>query len=62
MSQRSEELKTLLVDCEVRNNKLTEWEISFIIDARKMLTRDGNLDAFSRKQEDKLNEIWDRIT
>lgn len=45
----------MVEDCEVRQERMSEWEQQFIdsISRRKSLTP---------KQEETLNEIWEKVT
>jgi hypothetical protein len=53
----NDEQQQMLEDCAARVGKLTEWEANFVND---LLSRPpANL---SKKQDERLNEIWDRVT
>lgn len=54
-----DEIEQLICDCEEREEKLTPWELTFIASIRDKYDRDGVL---SDNQEEKLNQIWERIT
>ena len=49
----------LIADCELREEKLSDWERSFIDSLSRQLT-DGR--GLSQKQIDRLEEIWEKVT
>ena len=49
----------LIVDCELREEKLGDWERSFIDSLSRQLT-DGR--TLSAKQIERLEEIWEKVT
>lgn len=53
------ETDQLIADCEARSEKLSEWEANFIQSIREQFDRRGTL---SERQEEILNEIWDKVT
>lgn len=54
-----DEALTLVEDCENRESKLTDWERTFI-DSIKRQLEVGN--SLTIAQDEKLNEIWERVT
>lgn len=54
-----DETDQLILDCENRDDKLTEWEQSFIQSIREQYDRRGSL---SDKQREILEKIWERVT
>ena len=54
-----EEAGRMIADCEKRESKLSEWEAGFIDSIGKQLADNGRL---SKKQLDRLEEIWERVT
>lgn len=50
---------TLITDCEHRESKLNDWERIFL-DTIKALVVNGVM--LSKKQDQKLNELWERAT
>lgn len=55
----TDELTTLLEDCEKREAKLTAWEHDLIVNVRDY--RDAGR-PMSKKQVQALNDAWDRVT
>lgn len=53
------ETDQLISDCEAREDRLSEWEKTFIQSIREQFDRRGSL---SPKQEGILNEIWEKVT
>ena len=54
----TEEHAVMIVDCEKRESKLTDWQREFIDSISKQIaTR-----PLSVGQSEKLDEIWDRVT
>ena len=49
----------MVTDCENREEKLTDWERSFIDSIGRQLAQGRSL---TDKQSETLNKIWDRIT
>jgi hypothetical protein len=49
----------LIEDCENREGKLSDWERGFIDSLRRQIESGA---ALSEKQDEKLNEIWERVT
>ena len=59
MSTWADEYITLLDDCEKREQRLTEWERSFVDSLRKQLEEGRRPSA---KQIQMLDDIWERAT
>jgi len=59
MSDWTSEYITLIEDCEAREERLTEWESSFI-DSLKQQIANGRRP--SQKQEDILDSVWKKAT
>lgn len=53
------EHEQLVADCEVREEKLSDWERTFIDSLSFQLRKGGSL---TEKQVDKLEAIWERVT
>lgn len=53
------EQEQLVADCITRESKLTDWERQFIDEMERLLR---NSRPLTHAQNEKLNEIWDRIT
>ena len=55
----SEDLQTMVRDCQQRQRLLTDWESEFMgsVHARML---SGN--ALTQRQAETLGEIWDRVT
>ncbi len=53
------EQQQLIEDCERREERLTEWERSFIDSLSNQLASGRSLTV---KQADRLGEIWERVT
>ncbi len=49
----------LLEDCEHREERLNAWEHDFLVSVRAQVDAGR---ALSKKQLERLNEIWDRAT
>ena len=49
----------LLEDCERREERLNAWEHDFLVSVRAQLEAGRSL---SKKQLERLDEIWDRAT
>lgn len=58
--QEDTENMQLIEDCEKRESKLSDWERNFLDDIKNKLVNDCC--SLSMKQEDRLNEIWCRVT
>lgn len=54
-----EEIVQMIKDCMERESKLTDWERGFVDSIDKQLAKGHSL---SRKQDERLTEIWERIT
>jgi len=50
-----DEWHLMVEDCEVREERMTEWEQQFIDSISKR-------DSITPKQQDVLNEIWEKVT
>lgn len=60
MSEKwSDEYARMIADCEKREGKLSDWERGFIDSIDQQMGR-GKVPT--RKQVDRLNEIWERVT
>jgi len=57
--ERTEEHLEMIIDCEQRESRLTEWEVGFIDSVRNHIERGQSL---SLKQETKLILIWNNAT
>jgi hypothetical protein len=57
--ERTEEHLEMIIDCEQRESRLTEWEVGFIDSVRNHIERGQSL---SIKQETKLIGIWNNAT
>ena len=53
------DIKQLLEDCEHREERLNAWEHDFLVSVRAQLEVGR---ALSKKQLERLDEIWDRAT
>jgi len=58
MSDRAEQMQ-LVEDCERRESRLGDWERGFIDSIKRQLEQGQGL---MPKQDEALNEIWDRMT
>ena len=54
-----EDVGQFIKDCENRESKLNDWERGFVQSIREQFDRTGGL---SPTQNEKLEEIWDRVT
>ena len=54
-----DEIDTYIKDCENRESKMSPWEQSFIQSIREQFDRTESL---SRDQNEKLEQIWDKVT
>ena len=59
MSTNTEEQCTLINDCLNRISKLTDWESRFVANLRIRLEANKPL---TEKQDELLNEIWEKVT
>ena len=59
MSTDTEEQRILINDCLNRISKLTDWESRFVANLRIRLEANKPL---TEKQDELLNEIWERVT
>lgn len=59
MSTDTEEQRILINDCLNRISKLTDWESRFMANIRIRL--EANI-PLTEKQDELLNEIWERVT
>ena len=55
----SDDVSVMIEDCMNRESKLSDWEASFIDSVDSQL-RGGN--SLTQKQQEKLEQIWERIT
>lgn len=54
-----DEIETYIKDCENRESKLTEWEHGFI---QSMRERVDNGHGLTDAMNEKLEQIWERVT
>jgi hypothetical protein len=54
-----EDIEQMLTDCENRESKLSEWETNFIDELGK---RVGRGELITDRQDEKLTQIWERVT
>lgn len=54
-----EEIISMISDCHDRDEKLTDWEISFIASIDNTVTKGYRL---TELQQERLTDIWERIT
>lgn len=54
-----DDVPVMIEDCMNRESKLSEWEAEFI-DSLDSQLREGN--SLTQKQQEKLEQIWERIT
>ena len=59
MSTDTEEQRILIKDCLNRISKLTDWESRFMANIRIRL--EANI-PLTEKQDELLNEIWEKVT
>ena len=59
MTHWSDEYTQMLTDCENRESRMSEWECGFVDSLSKQIG-DGRMP--SRKQIEKLEDIWERVT
>ena len=55
----TEDQRTLINDCLNRISKLTDWESRFVANLRIRLEANKPL---TEKQDELLNEIWEKVT
>lgn len=55
----NDDAEQMVTDCENRESKLSDWERGFIDDMRVRL---GRGDTLTPGQQEKLDEIWERVT
>jgi hypothetical protein len=53
------EHEQMVVDCEAREGRLSDWERKFIDDMERILRNGGTL---THGQGEKLEEVWERVT
>lgn len=53
------EISQMIEDCEKRESKLSEWEQTFIDSIGNQL---GQGRGLTKKQEETLTKIWERVT
>jgi predicted neutral ceramidase superfamily lipid hydrolase len=53
------EQEQMVVDCENRESKLSDWERTFIDSISRQLQQGKTL---SEKQDAQLTKIWERVT
>lgn len=49
----------MITDCENREQRLTDWERTFIDSIKEYITKGGFL---SNRQVERLNEVWEKAT
>lgn len=54
-----DEIATMVSDCEKRESRLSDYERNFIDSVGREI---GSGRSLTKKQADKLEEIWDRAT
>jgi len=54
-----DEHQQMVLDCETRESKLTDWERGFIDSISRQIAEGRRL---SEKQAERLDTIWERIT
>ena len=54
-----DDISTMIEDCQNRESKLSDWEAQFIDNIDSQIRDDGSL---SEKQQEKLEQIWEKIT
>lgn len=54
-----EEIRAMIDDCQERDEKLTDWELSFIASIDHTVANGHRLTAL---QQERLDDIWDRVT
>lgn len=54
-----DEMVGMIVDCENRSSKLTDWEAGFIDSLQKQIEQGRTPTA---RQEETLQKIWDKVT
>lgn len=54
----TDEHETMILDCEKRESKLSDWERQFIDSLAKQIESR----ALSQRQAEALERIWDRVT
>ena len=54
-----DDISTMIEDCQNRESKLSDWEAQFIDNIDSQIHDDGSL---SEKQQEKLEQIWEKIT
>jgi hypothetical protein len=60
MAADRDEHLTMIEDCEARESKLSDWERGFIDSIKKQMEQPGF--QLSPKQEERLEEIWNKVT
>lgn len=58
MNTRADQ-EQMVQDCIDRESQLTDWERKFIDDVERVLRNGGRL---TPAQDEKLDEIWERVT
>ena len=56
---KSDEIQSMLDDCEKRSEKMSDWECEFIDSISDQLGRGRGL---TEKQEHILERIWEKVT
>ena len=54
-----DDIPTMIEDCMNRESKLSDWEAGFIDSLDSQLRGENSL---TQKQQEKLEQIWERIT
>jgi len=55
----ADEYLQMIVDCEARESRMSDWDRAFVDSLGKRL---GDGRTLTPKQIEKLNEIWERVT
>jgi hypothetical protein len=59
MSEWTEEVRQMIVDCETRSASLSDWEVKFI-DSISLTVGVGK--SLTPRQYDTLEKIWEKVT
>lgn len=55
----AEDIEQMLTDCENRESKLSEWERGFVDELSRRI---GRGESITERQDEKLTQVWERIT
>jgi hypothetical protein len=53
-----DDITAMLHDLEIRSEKLTDWELKFVDDMQKNITKRPP----SKRQAEVIQKIWERVT